>query len=241
MNSPSIRIDADSGTHSNHADDGFDRFIYLLSHDVRNSLRALIEIPQWIESDLREDGHHVSGSLADNLRLLNQNAKRVDRMLIDLLAYSRIGRMQSIYAQNLDGLIDDVLDQISLPAGFSVTRDLQEKTINIGEQDAPTLLSALLTNAVKHHDKDNGKIHIASRREADVCVIEFTDDGPGVTSQYFERIFEAMTTLKPRDEIEGSGMGLAIVRKIARTYGGSANCVENNSTAGLTVAVRIPV
>ncbi|RYZ88116.1 MAG: ATP-binding protein, partial [Moraxellaceae bacterium] len=79
----------------------------------------------------------------------------------------------------------------------------------------------LFSNAIKHHDKDEGIIKISSRLLND-DYIEFTvcDDGPGIPEKFHNRIFGMFQTLKPRDELEGSGMGLALIKKIVETYGG---------------------
>ena len=72
----------------------FEDFIYLISHDVRNSVRALIEVPVWITEDLQDEGYKIQGQLAEHIGLMNTHTRRLDRMLNDLLVYSRIGRMQ---------------------------------------------------------------------------------------------------------------------------------------------------
>jgi signal transduction histidine kinase len=92
----------------------------------------------------------------------------------------------------------------------------------IGDRDILTLLNALIVNAFKHHPKDSGIIIITSENRGKSIEITVSDDGLGIPDEYSERVFAAMTTLKPRDEVEGSGMGLANVRKIARIYGGDA-------------------
>ncbi|MCO4849302.1 MAG: sensor histidine kinase, partial [Yoonia sp.] len=109
--------------------------------------------------------------------------------------------------------------------------------ITIGERDVLTLLSALISNAIKHHDKDFGAIHISAQTAEDKCVIQISDDGPGIPEGYSEQVFEAMTTLKSRDEIEGSGMGLAIVRKIANFYNGHVELRRDLNDAGTTMQI----
>lgn len=217
----------------------FDRFVYLLSHDVRNALRALVEIPHWIEADLIEEGHEITGPLGEHLRLLNTNAGRVDRMLVDLLTHSRVGRMQTVGPVNLADTISIVLSQMRLPPGFVVTQDLQMTTVHMGEQDAFTLFSTLISNCVKHHHTQAGKIAISTLQRGDTCVIRIQDDGPGIPKEHHDRIFELMTTLKPRDEVEGSGMGLAIVKKIALLYDGDVVCAMPTSGVGTLIEVRL--
>ncbi len=204
----------------------FEDFIYLLSHDVRSSLRALLELPQWIKDDLAAEGHSIRGSLAENFDLLEVHTRRIDRMLIDLLVYSRVGRMQTVQSVDLGKSVDSVLSQLPLPPGFKVTRDLDCQAVQIGDRDILTLLSALISNAIKHHHRDEGVIHISSQKRGNECVIRVQDDGPGIPEKHSSRVFEAMTTLRSRDEVEGSGMGLATVRKIVEFYGGRLHWIS---------------
>lgn len=216
----------------------FEDFIYLISHDVRNSVRALIELPQWIAEDLAEAGVKVDGSVADSLDLMNRHTGRLDRMLVDLLTYSRVGRMQDIKVMNLEQALDEVLEEMRIPQGFTVVRALDCEDVTMGERDVLTLLTALISNAIKHHDRSVGKVVISSYRDAEQVILTVRDNGPGIPRGYHERVFGAMTTLRPRDEVEGSGMGLALTRKIAEHYRGDATILENQEGRGTTVEVR---
>lgn len=216
-------------------------FIYLISHDVRSSVRALLELPQWIAEDLEEAGFKVDGQVASSIELMNRHTGRLDRMLVDLLTFSRVGRMQTVCVVDVAVAVDEVLEEIKLPAGFEIIRALECAKLVIGDRDILTLLNALITNAIKHHDKSNGRIVIATRREVDKVVISVCDDGPGILAEYHERVFGPMTTLRPRDEVEGSGMGLANVKKIAVLYGGSAAVHLSPFGAGTNIEVRFPV
>ncbi|MEP2472962.1 MULTISPECIES: HAMP domain-containing sensor histidine kinase [Rhodobacterales] len=211
------------------ASSDFEDFIYLISHDVRNSVRALIELPQWIVEDLAEAGVKIDGSVADSIDLMNRHTGRLDRMLVDLLAFSRVGRMQAVVEVNLNEALDDVLEEMPVPTGFSVLRDLECDTITMGEQDSLTLLTALISNAIKHHDGNAGTVVVRCKKSGSDAVLSVSDDGPGIPETFHDRIFAAMTTLRPRDEVEGSGMGLAITRKIAQLYGGDARILKNDA------------
>lgn len=204
------------------ASQDFEDFIYLISHDVRSSVRALLELPQWIVEDLEQDGVEVKGKLADSIDLMNRHTGRLDRMLVDLLTFSRVGRMQRCEKVKLSEALAQVLEAMKLPSGFEVVSQLGECSAVVGERDILTLFDALIQNAVKHHDRDAGRIIVTAHDVAGGVEIRVADDGPGILDEFSERVFSAMTTLKPRDEVEGSGMGLASVRKIARLYGGDA-------------------
>jgi len=92
---------------------------------------------------------------------------------------------------------------------------------------------------VKHHDKEMGKIHIGARQQGGFVTLSVSDDGPGIEEKFQDRVFSPMTTLRPRDEVEGSGMGLANVQKIARHYGGKARIVPSKFEGGTCIEVSI--
>lgn len=218
----------------------YENFIYMISHDVRNSVRALIEVPQWIAEDLVEGGHRIEGNLAENIALMNTHTMRLDRMLNDLLIHSRIGRMQDVRKLDLAEAIDQVCQELTIPPGIRIDIDLQAPSLWMGERDLLTLLTALFSNAFRHRDARTSRITVTSRSEAGTTVLHFGDDGPGVDPIYRERIFQAMTTLRSRDEVEGSGMGLAHLRKILQLYGGSLTWVDRADGRGVSFDLRFP-
>jgi len=218
----------------------YEDFIHLISHDVRNSVRALIEVPQWITQDLEDLGCKIEGSLAENLGLMNTYTQRLDRMLYDLLVYSRIGRMQAMSHVDLIEAIDQMCQEIRIPPGIRLDIDLRQRTLCIGEQDVMTLLTSLMLNSIRHRDAQTSLIRIASWQDSTETVLTFVDDGPGIAPQYHEKVFGAMTTLKSRDEVEGSGMGLAHVRKIVSHYGASLRWINLGTSRGVGFEFRFP-
>ncbi|MDW3225036.1 MAG: ATP-binding protein [Paracoccaceae bacterium] len=226
---------SDVSAESNEIED----FIYLISHDVRNSVRALIELPQWIAEDLAEAGVKVEGRVAENIALMNRHTGRLDRMLVDLLTFSRVGRMQPVEQVDLNAALDEVLEEMRIPTGFKIQREFDCDDVIMGERDVLTLFTALISNSIKHHDRSDGEISISCNRDGKYLVVSVRDNGPGIAAGYHNRVFGVMTTLKPRDEVEGSGMGLAIARKIAETYNGDAKVIENEDGRGVTLQVRL--
>ena len=83
-----------------------------------------------------------------------------------------------------------------------------------------TVLRNLINNAIKHHDRRDGHVQIAVQDLGEFFEFSISDDGPGIAPEYHERIFQLFQTLKPRDQVEGSGMGLAIVKKIVESRNG---------------------
>jgi signal transduction histidine kinase len=204
-------------------------------------VRALLELPQWIAEDLEEAGVKIDGPVATSIGLMNKHTGRLDRMLVDLLTYSRVGRMQETIQMDLQTCVDQVLEENPLPTNFGLMTDLAHPSITIGERDILTLFAALIGNAVKHHDKSVGRILVASELRDGRALINVSDDGPGIDPAFHARILQAMTTLRPRDEVEGSGMGLAVVSKIAELNGGSVRIGVSPFGRGTCVTVDLPL
>jgi signal transduction histidine kinase len=219
----------------------FEEFIYLISHDVRASVRALIELPQWIAEDIDDAGIRLGPSLRENIELMNRHTGRLDRMLVDLLTYSRVGRMQSVAEVDLDAALAEVLEEMTIPSGFTVVPALDCRQVVMGDRDVLTLLTALISNAIRHHDRDSGKVIVSAHKRGPDVILRVSDNGPGIEEAQRARVLEAMTTLRPRDEVEGSGMGLAIVRKITQIYDGAVRILDNGDKRGTVVEVRLPI
>jgi signal transduction histidine kinase len=107
-----------------------------------------------------------------------------------------------------------------------------------------TVLRNLVANAIKHHDKPTGHIRIsAGAPVANVdSMVEFAvaDDGPGIDPAFHDRIFQMFQTLRPRDQVEGSGIGLAVVEKIVTSVGGTVR-VESTPGEGATFLFTWPL
>ncbi len=217
-----------------------DEFIYLISHDVRGCVRALLELPKWIGEDLRDAEITLGADVEGYLDLMERHAGRLDRMLTDLLTYSRVGRMQISQKMDIGRALDRVLAAHPIPLSFTVSRALKCAHVVIGERDLLTLLEALIDNATKHHDCSDGCIQVTTGLDGGDIVLSVSDDGPGIDPSFHDQVFRAMSTLRPRDEVEGSGMGLAQVRKIAEFYGGSATLTKSPFARGISVSIRLP-
>lgn len=218
--------------------DELEDLIYLISHDLRASLRALLEVPQWIEEDLYDLGQTLPESLTENIAMMNTHTKRLDRMLCDLLVFSRVGRMQRRVDINLDAVLCDLVEALPVPNDVKIDWKLEWQGLNIGERDIVTLLSALIGNSIKHRDSGMSRILIETLWEDGQPVLYVSDDGVGIEPKYNEIIFDVMQTLQPREEVEGSGMGLSIARKVVALYDGSIRLDSPRLNRGTTMRVR---
>ncbi len=206
-----------------------ERFAYVASHDLKAPLRAIDNLSQWIQEDL---GDVLEGETREHMVLLRSRVARMDRLLDDLLEYSRVGR------KDADGtfdvvtareVVDDVLLLIEPPPGFVLEIGEGLAHAEVNRMPLQQVLINLLSNAIKHHDRADGRITVEVARDAGQYRFEVGDDGPGIDQAHHGRIFEMFQTLQPRDSVEGSGMGLALVKKLVEQQGGT---IRVESTPG---------
>ena len=195
-----------------------DRFVYIASHDMRAPLRAISNLAQWIKEDT---AGQLSSEVNEKLTLITSRVNRMDALLNGLLEYSRIGRVKNLIENvDLNEVVDGCLRLIELPQGFVVRVQGQLPWIQAPRAVIDLVLRNLITNSVKHHDKPQGNILISATDETE-RYIQFSvqDDGPGIPPACYAKIFEMFQTLKPRDVLEGAGIGLAVVKKTLENHG----------------------
>ncbi|WP_371193972.1 ATP-binding protein [Glaciecola sp. SC05] len=212
-----------------------DSFAYVASHDLKAPLNVIKRLVSWVMEDCADV---LPQDSLDDLALVMSRARRMEQLLQDLLAYSRIGKeYQQAKEVNVKQKVVELLSLIDLPMGFVVNCDDSE--VKVPEVPFGVVLLNLIANAIKHHDSGNAKIQIKVRRNQTSNVITVMDNGPGIALENRARIFDLFETLKPRDEIEGSGMGLSVVKRLVEHYGGHIK-VEDHRPRGTKFIVYWP-
>ncbi len=212
-------------------------FAYVASHDLRSPLRGISQLAEWIVEDMPEA---PNAEIANHLRLMKSRIARMENLLDDLLAYSRVGRIEGDMAEiSVADICREAFDMATPPAGFSL--DLSGDFPRFVTLVTPLtqVLRNLIGNAVKHHGGETGTVAVSSRVGDGGFVIAVADDGPGIPPDFHERVFGLFQTLKPRDAVEGSGMGLALVKKIVELYGGTVS-LESDGKRGSTFTFTWP-
>lgn len=204
-------------------------FTYIASHDLKSPLRGIDQLASWIAEDLEGQ---LDGNTQKHLALMQNRIKRMEKLLDDLLEYSRAGR--SIGDDSLvdtRALIDDIFDLIAVnkPAQLKYLSPMPEFTT----QRAPleVVLRNLIGNAIKHHPGGAIEIYIEAQKRRGGYEFGVGDNGAGIASEHHEKIFTMFQTLKPRDAVEGSGIGLALVKKTVEGRGGTIR-VESDGVSG---------
>jgi PAS domain S-box-containing protein len=193
-------------------------FAYVASHDLKAPLRAISHLAEWIEEDVAAT---ASTDTSDNLRLLRGRVTRLQGLLDGLLAYARVGRT-SDDAEDIDvaEMVSEIVALLAPPPGFVVSCEGPMPAIRTHRVPLRAVLENLIANGVKHHDRAEGRISVSMRLEDGVAEFRVNDDGPGIAPRFHERIFVIFQTLASRDDVESSGIGLAIVKKRIENHGG---------------------
>ncbi|HXF63210.1 MAG TPA: PAS domain S-box protein [Caldilineaceae bacterium] len=221
----------------NRSNQELDQFAYVASHDLKAPLRAIDHLATWIEEDA---GHLLPPRSREHLAKMRGRIERMEGLLDDLLTYSRAGRQRGdVRAVDTRALMARVVELVSPPEGFQIIVEEPMPTLVTLDVPLETVLRNLLGNAIKHHDKESGVIIVRARDLGDMLEFTVQDDGPGIEPRYHERIFQMFQTLRPRDRLEGSGIGLAVVKKIVEHVGGRV-WVQSELGAGATFGFTWP-
>lgn len=209
---------------SNHE---LERFAYIAAHDLRSPLRAIKDLTEWTLEDpytkFSEDG-------LLNMAILRSRIDRLNQLLKDLLEYSQAGNEKGSVAEiSIAEIIAETTELLDSDQSFAICyTGIQDDFITY-ETPVRQILLNLLSNAIKHHDQNTGLITVDVIHENDRLKFTVQDDGPGIAPSYHDRIFGLFQTLRSRDEVEGSGIGLAIIRKLVERYGGTIHVESDPS------------
>jgi signal transduction histidine kinase len=194
-----------------------EQFVYSVSHDVKAPLRAIANLTSWIEEELGANG---SPTLSENISLLKGRVLRTQKMLEGITDFSRAA---TIYETGLpfkpQEVIRNVAETLDLPGGFRVELEGDMPEITAGKNKLKQIFTHLIANAAQHHDKETGTVRISCLDLEDSLQFVVTDDGPGIPAEHHQTVFELFQTLRPKDETDTVGAGLAIVRKIVDSMG----------------------
>ncbi|GAB4537071.1 MAG: hypothetical protein Tsb0014_25470 [Pleurocapsa sp.] len=208
-----------------------DNFAYVTSHDLKAPLRAIANLATWLSEDLEGQ---IPEENQQQLRLMQSRVKRMDGLIQGLLEYSRVGRKSTpIKKINVRDLVNDAIDSLSPPPGFEIVVADNMPMLETEALLLQQVFSNLISNAIKYHPQDSGKIIISVEEQEEFYEFSVADDGLGIDPKYHDRIFTIFQTLQPRDTIESTGIGLSIVKKIVEGQGGKIR-VESQLGQGAT-------
>ena len=218
-----------------------EQFAYVASHDLREPLRMISSYMALLErrygDRLEKDGHEF-------IAFAKEGAIRMDRLVQDLLEFSRVGRVADPpIATPLDVVLTNVLKVLS-----TVIRDADARieipnplpTVSCSGNEIFLLFQNLISNAIKFQAPGRPPVvRITAERQSTGWLFAVSDNGIGIDSSYYDRIFKIFQRLHTRDKYEGTGIGLSICKKIVERHGGRI-WVTSVSEQGTTFCFTLP-
>jgi len=212
-------------------------FVYIISHDLKAPLRGINTIVKWIMEDYADK---LDDSGKEQMNLLLSRVQRLNNLIDGVLQYSRVGRIKESPVQiNLNELVPEVIEALAPPESIKITIEGELPTIVAERNRIYQIFENLLGNAVRFMDKPEGQVKVSCVEDGDFWKFSVTDNGPGIEEKDFERIFKIFQTLAPRDEVESTGAGLTITKKIVEVYDGEI-WVESKPGCGSTFYFTLP-
>lgn len=213
-------------------------FAYVASHDLRSPLRAIDNIATWLEEDLGDSIPEESKSLLVELR---RRVVRMEQLLGELLEYSRVGRQEiRVSETNLRELIEETAQLVDLPTDANVVIEEPMPTILADRGSLTRVILNLLSNSIKYRGEEPLRIQCECEQQGTQIVLSVTDNGIGIAPKFHERIFVMFKRLHSQSQIEGSGMGLALVQKLVEQAGGEIS-VQSQEGKGAAFRFTWPV
>ena len=208
-----------------------DQFAYVASHDLKAPLRGIANLSQWIEEEI---GTGINDQAKEYLTLLRGRIHRMEGLIDGILSYSRAGRAKG-GAEDVDvrELLDDIIELAAPPEGATVEIVGEMPVLHTERLPLQQVFLNLITNGIKYAGGEAARITISGHAEGQFHQFSVRDNGPGIAPEFHEKIWGIFQTLNPRDKVEGTGIGLALVRKIVDNKGGRA-WVESEAGAGAT-------
>ncbi|TDE45769.1 sensor histidine kinase [Nonomuraea mesophila] len=234
------RVAADQSEELRRSNGELEQFAYVASHDLQEPLRKVASFSQMLE---QRYGPQLDDRAKQYIHYAVDGAKRMQLLINDLLDFSRVGRVTSEKTPVESGMaLEAALENLSAmveETGATVTHD-ELPRVTGNRMQLTQLFQNLIENAVKFRSEEPPRVHIGAERSGDMWEFSCSDNGIGVEPKYADRIFLIFQRLHPRDVYPGTGIGLALCRKIVEYHGGRLWLDGDTEGGGTTFRWTLP-
>ncbi|OVE85129.1 PAS domain-containing sensor histidine kinase [Natronolimnobius baerhuensis] len=215
------------------------QFAYVASHDLQEPLRMVTSYLQLLENRY---GDELDEDAEDFIEFAVDGARRMEAMIEGLLAYSRVETQgKSFESVSLEAVLEDVLTDLEIQineTGAEITAE-SLPTVDGDASQLRQLFQNLLDNAITYSGEETPQVSIGAQREGDEWVISVSDDGIGIDPDETDRVFEVFQRLHSHEEYSGTGIGLALCKRIVERHGGEI-WVSSAPGDGSTFSFTLP-
>ena len=202
-----------------------EQFAHVIAHDIKAPLRAIASLTQWLKEDLEDK---LDEDTRYNMNLIENRVHRLENLIDDLLEYSRVGRENTQAQKVVVGeMLKDIIDALDTDCAIAIEGEMP--TFVTALVPLQQVFSNLISNAIKHGDRENSKVIISVQDRDDFYRFTVADNGQGIDPKYHQKIFGIFQSLTSRDDKESTGIGLSIVKKAVENQDGK---VEIESQLG---------
>jgi len=216
-----------------------EQFAYIASHDLQEPLRAVGGYVKLLE---RRFPQNMDPKALEYIHGAADGAERMERLISDLLAYSRVGTRGEIFSPaDLDAILNEAMRNLQNSIGSTgakITRGAMP-ALAVDATQMMQVFQNLIGNAIKFRGERPPEIHVGAEKQPGRWVFSVRDNGIGIEPQYFERIFQIFQRLHTRRHYSGTGIGLAICKRIVERHDG-AIWVESEPGQGSTFFFSLP-
>lgn len=218
-----------------------EQFAYVASHDLQEPLRKVSSFTQLLQ---RRYGDKLDERADQYIAFAVDGANRMQVLINDLLAFSRVGRVHNDQRSvDLEDVLDRALDNLSVAieeTGTVVEHDPLPSVVGDATQ-LNMLWQNLLSNAIKFHSPDRPpRIRVEARQDGDMWEFAVTDNGIGIDPDFRDKVFVIFQRLHTREAYPGTGIGLAMCKKVVEFHGGTI-AIDEHRTVGTRVVFTLPV
>jgi signal transduction histidine kinase len=216
------------------------QFAYVASHDLTEPLRMVVSYLELLNS---RAGEKLDDEEREFIGYASDGARRMQHLIQDLLAYARVDtRGRPLEPTDSERVLETVLVNLkpAIAENHTVVEHDHLPTVEGDIMQLTQVFQNLIGNAIKFHGKVDPKIHVGAQRQNGEWIFHVSDNGIGIDPKNFDRLFVLFQRLHTRQEYPGTGMGLAICKKIIERHGGRI-WVESRQGEGTTFFFTIPV
>ncbi len=222
-----------------HRNQELAQFAHVAAHDLKTPVRGISTLTEWIEEEVKH--HYPSPQLQHYLQLLRQRIYRIDGFIDGLWEFASLGQTPvPLETVDVPELLQQMLQACSIPPSFEIVLEIERVSMTTCKRHLCKVIKELIQNAIKHHDRDRGKLVVAVKDVEGQLHFTFADDGPGIPPEFHQRVFRLFETVEPRDACENVGVGLTIAKKIIELCNGKIWLENIPSGRGLAVRFILP-